>query len=59
MKEEFCLTPIQAGTHGYVLKKSTGEDLIPALCAVAAGQKWIPKQISTRLAARKTRLILV
>ena len=44
---------IQAGARGYVLKNSTGEDLIPALRAVAAGQKWIPKEISTRLAARK------
>jgi DNA-binding NarL/FixJ family response regulator len=44
---------IQAGAQGYVLKKSTGEDLIPALRAVAAGQKWIPREISTRLASRK------
>jgi len=44
---------IQAGARGYVLKNSTGKDLIPAVRAVAAGQKWIPKEISTRLAARK------
>jgi DNA-binding NarL/FixJ family response regulator len=44
---------MQAGARGYVLKKSTGDDLIPALRAVAAGQKWIPKEISTRLASRK------
>ena len=44
---------IQAGAQGYVLKSSTGGDLIPALRAVAAGQKWIPKEISARLAARK------
>ncbi len=44
---------IQAGARGYVLKNATGLDLIPALRAVAAGEKWIPKEISTRLAARR------
>ena len=44
---------IQAGARGYVLKNTTGGDLIPALRAVAAGEKWIPREISTRLAARK------
>lgn len=43
---------IQAGAQGYVLKNSTGDKLIPALRAVAAGQKWIPKEIATRLASR-------
>ena len=44
---------IEAGARGYVLKNATGVDLIPALRAVAAGQKWIPKEISERLATRK------
>src|SRR5262245_11105806 len=44
---------MEAGAQGYVLKNSTGDKLIPALRAVAAGQKWIPKEIATRLAARK------
>jgi DNA-binding NarL/FixJ family response regulator len=44
---------IQAGAQGYVLKNSTGDKLIPALRAVAAGEKWIPKEIAARLAARK------
>jgi len=44
---------IEAGAHGYVLKESTGDKLIPALRAVAAGGKWIPKEIATRLASRK------
>lgn len=42
---------IQAGAQGYVLKNSTGDKLIPAVRAVAAGQKWIPKEIATRLAS--------
>lgn len=43
---------IQAGAQGYVLKNSTGDKLIPALRAVAAGHRWIPKEIATRLASR-------
>ncbi|HEU5125750.1 MAG TPA: response regulator transcription factor [Verrucomicrobiae bacterium] len=43
---------IQAGAQGYVLKNSTGDELIPALRAVAKGQRWIPKEIATRLASR-------
>jgi DNA-binding NarL/FixJ family response regulator len=44
---------IQAGAQGYVLKKSTRDKLIPALRAIASGQKWIPKEIANRLASRK------
>lgn len=43
---------LQAGAQGYVLKNATGDKLIPALRAVAAGQRWIPKEIATRLASR-------
>ena len=45
---------LQAGAQGYVLKNSTRETLIPALRTVAAGQRWIPKDIASRLASRKT-----
>ena len=45
---------LQAGAQGYVLKSSTGEKLIPALRAVAAGQRWIPKEVATRLASRNS-----
>jgi DNA-binding NarL/FixJ family response regulator len=44
----------QAGAQGYVLKNSTRETLVPALRSVAAGQRWIPKDIASRLASRKT-----
>jgi len=44
---------MEAGAQGYVLKDSTGEKLIPALRAVAAGGKWIPKEIASRLASRR------
>jgi DNA-binding NarL/FixJ family response regulator len=44
---------LQAGAHGYVLKNATGQELIPAIQAVASGQRWIPKEIAKRLASRK------
>ena len=43
-----------AGVKGYVLKSSTGEDLIPALRAVFAGERWVPAEVATRLAALKS-----
>jgi DNA-binding NarL/FixJ family response regulator len=42
-----------AGAQGYILKNSTGEQLIPALRAVAAGREWIPPEVAGRLARRK------
>jgi DNA-binding NarL/FixJ family response regulator len=44
---------LQAGAQGYVLKSATGQELDPAIQAVAAGQRWIPKEIAKRLASRK------
>jgi len=44
---------IEAGAQGYVLKETTGDKLIPALRAVAAGGKWIPREIASRLASRR------
>ncbi len=40
---------LEAGAHGYVLKSATGEDLIPAIRAVASGKRWIPRDVATRL----------
>lgn len=44
---------LAAGVQGYVLKSSTGEQLVPALRAVAAGERWIPEEVSVRLAKRE------
>jgi DNA-binding NarL/FixJ family response regulator len=44
---------IEAGAQGYVLKNATGDQLIPALRAVSAGKRWIPREIATQLASRK------
>lgn len=50
--DEEIYKALQAGARGYVLKSSSGEKLIPALRAVAAGQRWVPKEVASRLAAR-------
>jgi DNA-binding NarL/FixJ family response regulator len=44
---------LEAGAQGYVLKNATGQELIPAIQAVAAGHRWIPKEVAQRLATRK------
>jgi len=44
---------LEAGAQGYVFKNSSGEKLIPALRAVVSGQRWIPKEVASRLASRR------
>jgi DNA-binding NarL/FixJ family response regulator len=44
---------LAAGAQGYVLKSSTGEQLVPALRAVAAGKNWISEEVAQRLAKRE------
>jgi len=43
---------LAAGAQGYVLKSATGEELIPAIRAVAAGKRWIPQNVASRLKSR-------
>jgi DNA-binding NarL/FixJ family response regulator len=43
-----------AGAEGYVLKNMTDTQLIPAIRAVAAGERWIPTEVQQRLASRET-----
>jgi DNA-binding NarL/FixJ family response regulator len=45
---------LEAGAQGYVLKGSTGENLIPALRALVAGKRWIPTEVADRLASRRS-----
>ncbi len=45
---------LSAGALGYVLKATEGEKLLPAIRAVALGQKWLPAEVGRKLAARKT-----
>lgn len=45
---------LDAGVQGYVLKNSTGDKLIPALRAVAGGERWLPADVNAQLASRKS-----
>ena len=45
---------LDAGVQGYVLKSASTSDLVPALRAVAAGQRWVPREVAARLESRKT-----
>lgn len=40
---------LEAGVDGYVFKSATGDELIPAIHAVAAGRRWIPQDVAARL----------
>ncbi len=51
--DEDIFKAVQAGVQGYVLKNSTGEQLVPAIRAVAAGERWIPEEVAQRLAKRE------
>jgi DNA-binding NarL/FixJ family response regulator len=51
--DEDIYRALHAGAQGYVLKSATGAALIPALRAVAAGEKWIPEEVAARLSARE------
>lgn len=44
---------LAAGAQGYVLKNATGEQLIPALRSVVAGNRWIPEGVADRLIKRE------
>ncbi len=44
---------LEAGVRGYVLKSSTGDQLIPALRAVAGGDRWLPREVAGQLASAR------
>jgi DNA-binding NarL/FixJ family response regulator len=43
---------VRAGARGYVFKSAPVEELIHSICAVAAGQQWIPSAVGAQLARR-------
>lgn len=45
---------LEAGAQGYVLKSATGDELIPAIQAVAMGRRWIPRDVASRLKSRNS-----
>ncbi|ATC63554.1 DNA-binding response regulator [Nibricoccus aquaticus] len=50
--DEDIHSALEAGAHGYVLKSATGQELIPAIQAVASGKRWIPRDVASRLKSR-------
>lgn len=51
--DEDIFRAMEAGVQGYILKNATGEHLVPAIRAVAAGRRWVPAEVEQRLASRR------
>jgi DNA-binding NarL/FixJ family response regulator len=50
--EEEVYQSLDAGAQGYVLKSMEPEELVAAIRAVHAGQRWVPPALEQRLAER-------
>jgi two-component system, NarL family, response regulator NreC len=48
-EEQFFFEALRAGAHGYVLKRSTGDDLRRAVRAVAQGRTWLSPELAGSL----------
>lgn len=51
-RSEDIYRALQAGASGYLLKSTTGAELVDAILATHAGRKYIPRGIGDRLAER-------
>jgi DNA-binding NarL/FixJ family response regulator len=54
-KDEDVYRSIRAGAHGYLLKDTTESEMVEAITAVDAGERYIPRHIAARLADRMLR----
>ncbi len=54
-KEEDIYRSIRAGAQGYLLKDTSESDMVAAITTVDAGERYIPRRISARLANRMLR----
>ena len=50
--EEDVYRAVQAGARGYLLKSAPRDELLTALRAVAAGERYLPPELARRLAER-------
>jgi two-component system NarL family response regulator len=50
--EEDVYRAVQAGARGYVLKSASRDELLAAIRAVAAGERYLPPELAQRLAGR-------
>ncbi|MES2569320.1 MAG: response regulator transcription factor [Verrucomicrobiota bacterium] len=49
---------LEAGAMGYLLKQSSGNQIVPAIRALFQGHPWIPPEVAVHLAERKRGEIL-
>lgn len=49
--DEFIFTALRAGANGYLLKDASADELVAAICAVAAGQTQLSPAVAARLVA--------
>jgi len=54
-QDEMVYQAVKSGAHGYLLKDATEEQLVSAIATVHAGKRYIPIEISARLAERMMR----
>lgn len=54
-QDELIYRAIKAGACGYMLKDTTEDEMVAAIVSVHAGRRYIPADISSRLAERMTR----
>jgi DNA-binding NarL/FixJ family response regulator len=54
-KEEDIYRSIRAGAQGYLLKDTAESEMVAAITTVDAGERYIPRRISARLANRMLR----
>jgi len=53
--DEDIYRAVQAGAEGYLLKNTSQREMVDAIHAVRAGNRYIPHRIASRLAERMTR----
>ena len=49
---------LSAGAMGYLLKHSSGDQVTPAIRALMAGKRWIPREVAVHLASRERGEVL-
>ncbi len=54
-KEEDIYRAIRAGAQGYLLKDTSETEMVAAILDVAAGKRYLPREIAARLANRMLR----
>jgi DNA-binding NarL/FixJ family response regulator len=53
--DEDIYRAVNAGAQGYLLKNTSQQEMMDAICAVHAGRRYIPSHIAAHLADRMTR----